>query len=315
MRDVCEQIGAIGILPVVKIDNAGDSENLAASLLAGDLPAVEITFRTDAAQESIKRIKKKFPEMLVGAGTVLSIDQVKQAVGAGAEFIVAPGFNPKTAEYCVSHNIPFFPGISGPGQIEAALEYGLSVLKFFPAEVMGGIKMIKSLSAPYNKVKFIPTGGINIQNISRYLAQPSVLACGGSWVAPAGMIQEGRFDDIAKLAHEAVTEIVGFRLSGVSLKPLPGSEIESTLDFFASNFLLGKDENDDAYTAGGVINIEKGQIDHEGQLIFSVPSLARALAFLSRKSIPVLDTGKTGECVLKKQKGGFEIKVVERELK
>jgi len=315
MKDIFTRIYSAGLLPVVKIDNAGDSENLAASLLSGDLPAVEITFRTDAAQESIKRIKKKFPEMLVGAGTVLSIDQVKQAVGAGAEFIVAPGFNPKIAGYCTSKNIPYIPGVSSPGQIEAALEFGLEVLKFFPAEVMGGIKMITSLSAPYTKVKFIPTGGINIQNISRYLAQPSVLACGGSWVAPSGMIREGRFDDIAKLTHEAVTEIIGFRLSGVSLKPLSGSEIEPTLNFFASNFLLDRDENDDAYTAGGLIEIGKGQIDHEGQLIFSVPSFARALAFLNRKRIPVRYTGKTGECVLKNQHGGFEIKVIEREVK
>ncbi len=312
MNDICEQIGSIGIVPVVKIDNAGDSENLAASLLAGDLPVIEITFRTDAAEESIKRIKKKFPAILLGAGTVLTIDQVKRAVNAGASFIVAPGFNQKTAEYCVSQDIPFFPGISGPSQIEAALDLGLSVLKFFPAEVMGGTAMVKSLSSPYHKVKFIPTGGINLQNLNSYLVLPSVLACGGSWVAPAPMIREGRFDDITKLAHEAVTKVLGFTLSGVSLKPLDSRDIEPTLDFFASNFLLDKSEGSDAFKAGEFIEIEKGKMDHDGQLIFSTNNINRVRSFFARKKVAFYKVNTQEAIVLQERKGGFKIKIVER---
>ncbi len=313
MKDVCNRMKSIGILPVVKIDHAGDSENLAASLLAGDLPAVEITFRTDAAEESLWRIKKKFPGMLLGAGTVLTVEQVKRAVGAGAAFIVSPGFNPKTAEYCTAHAIPFFPGINAPSQIEAALEYGLDVLKFFPAEVMGGVKMVKSLSAPYGDVKFIPTGGINIRNINSYLDLPSVLACGGSWVAPAHMIREGRFDDIAKRAHEAVSAVLGFKLSGVRLASLPEQDVEAVLDFFASTFLLNKTEEDATVTAGGIIEIEKNTAGrrHNGQLIFSTRSLMRAMAFFERKKIAFTLLSATEGFVLSEQKGGFEIKVVE----
>ena len=313
MDDICERISSIGVLPVVKIENAGDSENLAASLLAGDLPAVEITFRTDAAEESIRRIRKKFPAMLLGAGTVLTIDQIKRAVGAGADFMVAPGFNPKIAAYCTAHDIPFFPGINAPSQIEAALEYGLNVLKFFPAEVVGGVKMVKSLAAPYGHVKFIPTGGINVSNLNDYLSLSVVLACGGSWVAPAHMIRDGRFDDIVKLAHEAVSTVLGFTLSGVQLASSSESDTETILDFFASAFLLNKMETDTAVTAGGLIEIDKMMTGNGSgnRLIFSTHNLIRAMAFFKRKKIAFEIKSNPDELILLEQKGGFEVKVVE----
>ncbi len=313
MSDIRKRIGSIGILPVVKIESAGDSENLAASLLAGDLPAVEITFRTDAAEESIRRIRKKFPAMLLGAGTVLTIDQIKRSVGAGADFVVAPGFNPKIAAYCTSHDIPFFPGINAPSQIEAALEYGLNALKFFPAEVMGGVKMVKSLAAPYPQVEFIPTGGIHVNNLNDYLSVPSVLACGGSWVAPAHMIRDGRFDDIAKLAHEAVAAVLGFTLSGVQLASSSESDTETILDFFASAFLLNKTETDTAVTAGGLIEIDKKMTGNGAgnRLVFSTNSLVRAMAFFERKKIAFQALSDPEELILPGQKSGFEIKVVE----
>lgn len=178
MADVLTTIGEIGLVPVIKLDDAKDAVPLAKALLAGDLPVAEVTFRTSAAEESIRRISSEVPDMLVGAGTVLSIDQVKKAVGAGAKFIVSPGFNPKVVEYCAKQNIPITPGINNPTGIEAALEFGVKVLKFFPAEPSGGLAMLKSMAAPYGDVSFIPTGGIGPANLVSYLAWNKIVAVG-----------------------------------------------------------------------------------------------------------------------------------------
>ncbi|MDR2588571.1 MAG: bifunctional 4-hydroxy-2-oxoglutarate aldolase/2-dehydro-3-deoxy-phosphogluconate aldolase, partial [Spirochaetales bacterium] len=160
MSDVLTTIGEIGLVPVIKIEDPKDAVPLAQALEAGDLPVAEVTFRTAAAEESIKRINAEVKGMLLGAGTVLTVDQVKKAVAAGAKFIVSPGFNPKVVEYCVKENIPITPGINNPSGIEMALEYGLKVLKFFPAENSGGLAMLKAMAAPYGGVSFIPTGGV-----------------------------------------------------------------------------------------------------------------------------------------------------------
>ncbi len=216
MNDVIKKLGEFGIIPVVKIDKITDSENLAKALIDGDLPVAEVTFRTDAAEEAIKRIKKMYPEILLGAGTVLSIEQVKRAVGAGAVYIVSPGFNPKLVDYCVSNNIIIIPGVNSGTQIEAAMEHGLDVLKFFPAEASGGVGMIKSLSAPYSNIKFIPTGGINISNILEYLKLDSVHACGGSWMVSSRLILEGKFREITQLAKHVVSKIMGFSIDSIN---------------------------------------------------------------------------------------------------
>ena len=178
MNDTLKKIGSIGIVPVVVLNKTEDAAPLAQSLMKGGLPCAEVTFRTQAAEESIRTIAKAFPDMLVGAGTVLSVDQVKRAVDAGAKFIVSPGLNPKVVEYCLKKNYPVTPGIMTPTELEVALGYGLDVVKFFPAENAGGLKMIKAMSAPYTMMKFMPTGGINATNVRDYLA------CGGSWITP-----------------------------------------------------------------------------------------------------------------------------------
>ncbi|MCF6336066.1 MAG: bifunctional 4-hydroxy-2-oxoglutarate aldolase/2-dehydro-3-deoxy-phosphogluconate aldolase, partial [Spirochaetales bacterium] len=216
MDDVLKSLGEAGIIPVVKIENSSDSENLADALIAGGLPVAEITFRTDAAEDSIRIISKKFPEMIVGAGTVLAIEQVKQAVGAGAQFIVAPGFNPRVVEYCIANGIIIIPGVNSATQIEIAMEAGLEILKFFPAEASGGIGMIKGLSGPYGTIKFIPTGGINIGNLSSYLGLKAVHACGGSWMVPPELIAQGKFDEISRLSREAVSEVLGFAADSIN---------------------------------------------------------------------------------------------------
>lgn len=204
MNSVLEKIQEIGIVPVVVINDAKDAEKLAKALCDGGLPCAEVTFRTEAAQESIRIMTEKFPQMLVGAGTVLTIDQVDRAVDAGAKFIVSPGLNPRIVKYCVEKGILIIPGCANPSDIEQALEHGLDVVKFFPAEVAGGLKMIKAMAAPYAGVKFMPTGGINQTNVKEYLAYERILACGGSWMVKGSMVDAGEFDQIEALTREAV---------------------------------------------------------------------------------------------------------------
>ena len=207
MNEVLEKIQEIGIVPVVVLDDAKDAAPLAKALCEGGLPCAEVTFRTAAAEESIRIMSEQFPEMLVGAGTVLTTEQVDSAVAAGAKFIVSPGMNPRIVKYCVEKGILITPGCANPSDIEQALENGLDVVKFFPAEPAGGLKMIKAMAAPYVGVKFMPTGGINQNNVRDYLAYDRILACGGSWMVKGDMVAAGEFDKIKELAAEAV-EIV-----------------------------------------------------------------------------------------------------------
>ena len=212
MNDTLKQIGATGIVPVVVLNKVNDAEPLAEALIKGGLPCAEVTFRTDAAEESIRAISKKFPDMFVGAGTVLTTEQVDRAIGAGAKFIVSPGLNPKVVEYCIKKGYPITPGIMTPTELEVALGFGLDVVKFFPAENAGGLKMIKAMSAPYTMMKFMPTGGINATNVRDYLACDKILACGGSWMVKGDLINAGNFAEIEKLTREAaqiVKEIRG----------------------------------------------------------------------------------------------------------
>ena len=211
MNAVLEQFQKIGIIPVVVLDDAKDAEALGKALMEGGLPAAEVTFRTDAAEECIRIMSEKFPEMLVGAGTVLTTEQVDRAVAAGAKFIVSPGLNPKVVKYCIEKNIPVTPGTQTPTEMEQALELGLDVVKFFPAEPAGGLKMIKAVSAPYTMLKFMPTGGISAENVREYLAFDKILACGGSWMVKKDMIKNGEFDKIKEMVAEAAAIVKEIR--------------------------------------------------------------------------------------------------------
>ena len=211
MNDTLKEIGHTGIVPVVVLNKVADAVPLADALIKGGLPCAEVTFRTDAAEESIREIAKKFPEMFVGAGTVLTTEQVDRAIGAGAKFIVSPGFNPKVVEYCIKNNYPICPGIMTPTELEMALGFGLDVVKFFPAENAGGLKMIKAMAAPYTMMKFMPTGGINATNVRDYLACDKILACGGSWMVKGDLIKAGDFAAIEKLTAEAAAIVKEIR--------------------------------------------------------------------------------------------------------
>lgn len=204
MEEMKEKIHAMKIVPVVKLNDAKDAVPLAKALVEGGIPCAEVTFRTDAAAESIRNMLEAYPDMLVGAGTVLTTAQVDAAIEAGAKFIVSPGLNPKTVKYCQEKNIPILPGVATASEIEQALELGLDVVKFFPAEVNGGLPAIKALSAPYYMMQFMPTGGVNPQNVKEYLSFDKVLACGGTWMVKDALINAGEFDKIKEMTREAI---------------------------------------------------------------------------------------------------------------
>ena len=204
---IVTELRRLRLVPVIVIDDHSGASSLAQALVDGGLPCAEVTFRTKGAREALERISAEFPQILAGAGTVLTPAQAKEARDAGARFVVAPGFSPAVVEYCIEHDIPVFPGIATPSEIEAALMRGLNVLKFFPAEPLGGLSYLKAISAPYGMVEFMPTGGISLQNVGSYLSFPKVVACGGSWIAPSDWIASGQFDRIAAAARSAVEAV------------------------------------------------------------------------------------------------------------
>ncbi|WP_413112400.1 bifunctional 4-hydroxy-2-oxoglutarate aldolase/2-dehydro-3-deoxy-phosphogluconate aldolase [Thaumasiovibrio sp. DFM-14] len=207
MSSIKEQLKALKVIPVIAIDKAEDIIPLGKVLVENGLPAAEITFRSEAAVDAIRLLRESQPEMLIGAGTILNKEQVIAAKEAGATFIVSPGFNPKTVQACQDVGIDIVPGVNNPSTVEAALEMGLTTLKFFPAEASGGINMVKSLLAPYTDIELMPTGGINPSNINDYLAIPRVLACGGTWMVDKKLIEAGDWDELARLTREAVKSV------------------------------------------------------------------------------------------------------------
>jgi 2-dehydro-3-deoxyphosphogluconate aldolase/(4S)-4-hydroxy-2-oxoglutarate aldolase len=204
MNPILDQLQRTGVIPVVIIEDESRAEHLARALLDGGLPTMEITFRTDGAKKAMQRIGKEFPAILLGAGTVLTVDQVKIAVDCGAKYIVSPGLNRKVVEYCLKNDHAVTPGVVTPTEIEEAIDLGLEVVKFFPAEASGGLAYLKAISAPFRQIKFIPTGGINASNLSGYLHFPRVVACGGSWMVAPDLLAAERFDEVQRLTREAV---------------------------------------------------------------------------------------------------------------
>ena len=208
---VSETIQKMGIVPVVVLNDAKDAAPLAKALVEGGLPCAEVTFRTDAAEESIRIMANEFQEMFVGAGTVLTIDQVDRAVAAGAKFIVSPGFDPEIVDYCLSKDIPVYPGCITPSEVAQAVKRGLKVIKFFPAEQFGGLETLKALAAPYTGIKFMPTGGVSVKNLESYLSFDRIVACGGSWMVKGDLVKAGKFDEIKALVEEAVQLVANIR--------------------------------------------------------------------------------------------------------
>ncbi len=203
MEEAIKRFSEVGIIPVVVLNDAKDAEPLGQALMEGGLPAAEVTFRTDAAEESIRIMSEKFPDMLVGAGTVLTIDQAERAIAAGAKFIVSPGFDPEIVQFCLDRDIPVCPGVQTPTEVIQAYKFGLDHVKFFPAENAGGLAMIKAVGAAFPSMKFMPTGGISASNVTEYLENSKIFCCGGSWMVKGDMIKAGEFDKIKEKVAEA----------------------------------------------------------------------------------------------------------------
>lgn len=206
MTTLNEKLASLKVIPVIAINKVEDAIPLGKALVDNGMPCAEITFRTECAVDAIAAMRKEFPEMLIGAGTVLTNEQVDQAIEAGVDFIVSPGFNPRTVQYCLDKNVPIVPGVNNPSLVEQAMEMGLRTLKFFPAEPSGGVGMLKALTAVY-PVKFMPTGGVSLSNVDDYLSIKSVLACGGTWMVPTNLIDEGRWEELGQLVKDAVSHV------------------------------------------------------------------------------------------------------------
>lgn len=317
--DVIAQFQKLGIIPVVKIDDAKDALPLAKALCDGGLPVAEVTFRTEAAEEAIRVMTKQYPRMLVGAGTVLTTEQVDKAVVAGAKFIVSPGLNPKIVQYCQQKNVPITPGVSSPTDIEAALELGINVVKFFPAEASGGLAKIKAMAAPYTKIKFMPTGGINEKNIVSYLEFPKVIACGGSWMVSTSLINRGEFEEIKRLTKEAVTNMLGFELRHIGINAGSEKEAEDIADNFVQWFHIPKRSGNSSVFVGTAIEVMKTPfLGTNGHIAIGTNSIERAMYHMGLEGVEFdMDTAKYNEerliaIYLKKELAGFAIHLVQK---
>lgn len=319
MNEILKKIQKIGIVPVVVLNDAKDAKPLAKALCDGGLPCAEVTFRTEAAEESIRIMAKEFPEMLIGAGTVLTIEQVDRAVEAGAKFIVSPGFNPKIVSYCNSINIPITPGVSSPSQVEAALELGLDVVKFFPAEAAGGLNMIKSMAAPYTTMKFMPTGGINAKNINSYLAFDKIIACGGSWMVKGELVKNGEFDKITELTREAVMTMLGFEIRHVGINCDSADEAGTVANQFERIFGFVKKVGNSSTFAGTQIEALHSQfLGEKGHIAIATNSVERAVSYMESLGVTFdMETAKYQNdklivVYLKDEINGFAIHLVQK---
>ncbi len=315
MNDTLVKLSQIGIVPVVALNDIKDARPLAKALCDGGLPCAEVTFRTDCAEEAIRVMTTEFPQMFIGAGTVLTTEQVDRAVGAGARFIVSPGLNPEVVKYCVDKNIPVTPGCANPSDIEQALALGLDVVKIFPAEAIGGLKLIKSMAAPYVNMKFMPTGGINTKNLNDYLAYDRIVACGGSWMVSGDLVKAGKFDEITALTKEAVKNMLGFRIKHIGINSPDDTTAASTANAFATMFGFDKNEAVGSYFCGEGIEVMKSQGKGTmGHIAVGCNSVDRAVYHLSAQGVEFdMDTALYNEkgamkfIYLKGEFGGFAL--------
>ena len=319
MNAVLEQISKIGIVPVVKIDREEDALPLAKALCAGGLPCAEVTFRTSAAAGAIKIMTENFPNMCVGAGTVLNAEQVDAAVAAGAKFIVSPGLNPRTVKYCIEKGVPITPGTSSPSDIEQAIELGLDVVKFFPAEQSGGLAKIKAMAAPYVNMKFMPTGGINAENLTSYLDFPKIIACGGSWMVPGDLINEGAWDKIEQLTREAVQTMLGFELAHIGINAANEEEALKVANRFAFLFGMPAKVGNSSIFAGTAVEVMKTPFKGtNGHIAIRTNYIERAVNYMSTvlgvefEEPKQDDKGKYKAIYLKEEVGGFAVHLVQK---
>ena len=320
MSDIIKELHDFGLVPVIKITDVKNALPLAKALKEGGLNCAEITFRTACAKEAIAEITKAMPDMLVGAGTVLTPEQADEAIEAGSKFIVSPGLNPRVVKHCIERGVPVLPGCATPSEVETAIELGLKAVKFFPAEAAGGLNMIKSMSAPYGQIKFMPTGGINENNMLDYLAFDKIIACGGSFMVKDALIDAGDFEEITRLTKNAVMKMLDFKLAHIGInceneqEALKGAQLISTL--FGTGYKVG---NSSTFAGTEYELMHKKYLGKNGHIAISTNFPDRARAYLEKMGIEFNEDtakydakGNLTVIYLKEEICGFAIHLVKK---
>lgn len=320
MSDVFEQIGEYGIVPLVTLDDPNDAVPLARALVEGGIPIAEVTFRTNAGGEAIKRMAKEVPEIIVGAGTVHDIDHAKETLDNGGKFVITPGFNAQVVDWCVKNNMPVCPGTVVPSDIEEAMNFGLKLVKFFPAGAYGGTKTLKALAGPFGAIKFVPTGGVDLTNLTEYLDLPNVAAVGGSFIPPAKLVKARDWAGITKLCQQIMAQVLDFSVGHVGINAGTSDNAYQVNSRISALFDTTTKETDTAFFGGKLVEVLKVPfIGEHGHICIDTRDLRRAVAMLKRKGVQILpekcqydEKGKMINVFLEEEIGGFGIHVRQR---
>jgi len=316
MNPILAKLGSIGLVPVVKIDDAAKAEPLAKALIDGLLPCAEVTFRTQAAAESIRAMSRSHPEMLVGAGTVINKELAEQAVEAGAKFIVSPGYSKPVVSWCLERGIPIVPGVNTPSNVEEGIAAGLDVLKFFPAEASGGVAMLDALAGPFANVQFMPTGGIDSANLGEYAKRPNVLAVGGSWMVKADLIESCNWAEITRLSREAATIIHGFSFAHVGINQESEEAAAGTAHLFSLFGFAAKSASSSIFNGTNIEVMKSPYRGAHGHIGLKCWNIERALAYLEQfgfRGVPetaTYDKGKLSVMYLDREIAGFAVHLI-----
>ena len=320
MMQISEQIFKIGIIPVIAIDDADKAVPLAKALVKGGLPAAEVTFRTAAAEEAIRRIVAEVPDMLVGAGTVLTKEQADRAIAAGSQFIVSPGFNPEITRYVLDKGVVMMPGTATPGEMEQAMSMGLDVVKFFPAEQNGGVAKLKALAGPYTNLRWMPTGGVNTKNMMDYLGFDRIIACGGTWMVKKDLIEGEQWDEITRICKEAVKTMLGFSLAHVGINCADEAQAEQTAKTLCALFDLEYKPGNSSIFAGSAVECNKAPgRGAMGHIAIGTNNVDRAVYHLGLRGVTFDESsrktdaqGNTKAIYLKDELAGFAVHLVKK---
>ena len=320
MNEVLQRVYEIGVIPVIAIDDADKAVPLAKALVEGGLPAAEVTFRTAAGEEAIRRIAAEVPDMLVGAGTVLTKEQADRAIAAGSQFIVSPGFNPEVTRYVLDKGALMMPGTATPGEMEQAMSMGLDVVKFFPAEQNGGVAKLKALAGPYTSLRWMPTGGVNTKNLMDYLSFNKIIACGGTWMVKKDLIEGEKWDEIIHICQDAVKTMLGFQLAHVGINCADAAQAEQTAKTLCTIFGFDYKAGNSSNFAGSAVECNKapGRGAH-GHIAIATNNVDRAVYHLGRKGIQFDPSsrktdakGNTKAIYLQDELCGFAIHLVQK---
>ncbi len=320
MTELQKKFFSIGVIPVIAIEDAEKAVPLARALVKGGLPAAEVTFRTAAAEEAIRRIATEVPEMLVGAGTVLTREQADRAIAAGSQFIVSPGFNPDITRYVIEKGVAMMPGTATPGEMEQAMSMGLDVVKFFPAEQNGGVAKLKALAGPYGNLRWMPTGGVNTKNMMDYLSFDRIIACGGTWMVKKDLIEGEKWDEITRICKEAVHTMLGFELAHVGINCANEEQAQQTAQTLCAIFDVEYKPGNSSIFAGSMVECNKAPgRGANGHIAIATNNVDRAIYHLGLRGVKFDESsrkedakGNTKAIYLQDELAGFAVHLVKK---